>query len=118
MSQGHSRSSVSVKFLIFGQILSLKRGVSAKAIIDFGYGILTIWPETITCDSDEDELDALLASINIDELPPINISNFPPFVCNTGKGLRNKKKPTKTYKITYDGEGHSLTVNRPKTQEE
>ncbi|GJW87018.1 hypothetical protein Tco_0162358 [Tanacetum coccineum] len=79
---------------------------------------LAIWPETITCDSDEDELDALLASINIDELPPIDITNFPPFVCNTGKGLRNKKKPTKTYKITYDGEGHSLTVNRPKTQEE
>ncbi|GJV06344.1 hypothetical protein Tco_1344000 [Tanacetum coccineum] len=35
-----------------------------------------------------------------------------------GKGLRNKKKPTKTYKMTYDGEGPSLTVNRPKTQEE
>ncbi|GJW42722.1 reverse transcriptase domain-containing protein [Tanacetum coccineum] len=126
----------------------------AKAIINFRSGILTIWPETNTIDSDDDELDALcdtrdlssslyrchcivmisilvtprvsalagcdtlLASINIDELPPIDITDFPTFVCNMGKSLRNKKNPTKTYKMTYDGEGPSLTVNRPKTQEE
>ncbi|GKB39328.1 hypothetical protein Tco_0884270 [Tanacetum coccineum] len=60
-----------------------------KAIVDFGSGILTIWPETITFDSDDDELDALLASINVDELPPINLLDFPPFVCNIGKSLRN-----------------------------
>ncbi|GJV94064.1 hypothetical protein Tco_1541877 [Tanacetum coccineum] len=35
-----------------------------KAIADFGNGILTIWPETITFNSDDEELDALLASIN------------------------------------------------------
>nr|GEX09885.1 hypothetical protein [Tanacetum cinerariifolium] len=35
-----------------------------------------------------------------------------------GKYLRNKKKPSKTYKISYDGEGPSLTINRLKTQEE
>ncbi|GKC37600.1 reverse transcriptase domain-containing protein, partial [Tanacetum coccineum] len=62
--------------------------------------------------------DTLLASINIDELPPIDITDFPTFVCNMGKSLRNKKNPTKTYKMTYDGEGPSLTANRPKTQEE
>ncbi|GKA99983.1 gag-pol polyprotein [Tanacetum coccineum] len=89
-----------------------------KAIVDFGSGILTIWPETITFDSDDDELDALLASINVDELPPINLLDFPPFVCNIGKSLRNKNKPTKTYKMSYDGKGPSLTMNHPKTQEE
>ncbi|GJY99320.1 hypothetical protein Tco_0516750 [Tanacetum coccineum] len=100
--------------VIFGQsFLKL-----VKSIIDFGNGILTIWPEAITIVSDDDELDALLASINIDELLPNDITNFPPFVCNIGKGLRNNKKPTKTYKMTYDGEGPSLTVNHPKTQEE
>ncbi|GJY46121.1 ribonuclease H-like domain-containing protein [Tanacetum coccineum] len=100
--------------VIFGQsFLKL-----VKSIIDFGNGILTIWPEAITIVSDDDELDALLASININELPPIDITNFPPFVCNIGKGLRNNKKPTKTYKMTYNGEGPSLTVNHPKTQEE
>ncbi|GJX11490.1 retrovirus-related pol polyprotein from transposon TNT 1-94 [Tanacetum coccineum] len=100
--------------VIFGQ--SFRKLV--KSIIDFGNGILTIWPEAITIVSDDDELDALLASININELPPIDITNFPPFVCNIGKGLRNNKKPTKTYKMTYNGEGPSLTVNHPKTQEE
>ncbi|GJU89397.1 hypothetical protein Tco_1301820 [Tanacetum coccineum] len=91
----------------------------AKAIINFGCGILTIWPETITINSDDDELDALLASINIDELLPINITDFPTFVCDMGKCLRNiKKKPAKTYKMRYDGEGPSLTVNCLKTQEE
>ncbi|GJR40220.1 putative reverse transcriptase domain-containing protein [Tanacetum coccineum] len=89
-----------------------------KAIIDFGNGILTIWPEIITFDSDDDEFDAFLASINVEELPPIDISDFPPFVCNMGKNLRNKKKPSKTYKMSYDGEGHSLTINHTKTQEE
>ncbi|GKB90462.1 hypothetical protein Tco_0962734 [Tanacetum coccineum] len=34
------------------------------------------------------------------------------------KSLRNKKKPTKTYKMSYDSKGPSLTINRPKTQEE
>ncbi|GJR94204.1 hypothetical protein Tco_0266378 [Tanacetum coccineum] len=47
-------------------------------------------------------LDALLASINFDDLPPIGISDFPPFVRNMGKSLRNKKRPTKTYKMSYD----------------
>nr|GEY19090.1 hypothetical protein [Tanacetum cinerariifolium] len=58
-----------------------------------------------------DKLDVLLASINIDPISCL-------FVCNMGKGLRNKKKPTKTYKMTYEGERPSVTINRPKTQEE
>ncbi|GKC18670.1 hypothetical protein Tco_1020820 [Tanacetum coccineum] len=67
----------------------------------------------------DEKLDAcLLASININELPPIDIIYFPNFVCNMGEGLRNKKKPTKTYEMTYDGEGPSLAINNPKTQEE
>nr|GEU89275.1 hypothetical protein [Tanacetum cinerariifolium] len=81
-------------------------------------GILTIWPETITFYSNDDDLDALLASINVDELPPIDISSFPPFVCNMRKGLRNQEKPTKHYKMSYDGEGPLFTVNHPKTHEE
>ncbi|GJS82071.1 hypothetical protein Tco_0748612 [Tanacetum coccineum] len=63
--------------------------------------------------------DTLLASINIYELLPINITDFLTFVCDMRKGLRNtKKKPAKTYKMRYDGEGPSLTVNCLKTQEE
>ncbi|GJV89524.1 hypothetical protein Tco_1533462 [Tanacetum coccineum] len=43
---------------------------------------------------------------------------YPTFCVQHGKGLRNKKKPTKTYKMTYDGERPSVTINHPKTQEE
>nr|GEU65960.1 hypothetical protein [Tanacetum cinerariifolium] len=43
---------------------------------------------------------------------------FPTFVYNMGKGLRNKKKPTKNYKMFYNGEGPSLTINRLKIQED
>ncbi|GJZ06847.1 hypothetical protein Tco_0540640 [Tanacetum coccineum] len=90
-----------------------------KAIVDFGNDILTIYPDLITFNFDsDDELDALLASINVDELPPLDISDFPQFVCNMGKNLRNKKKPSKTYKMSYDGEGPSLTINRLRTQKE
>ncbi|GJZ30582.1 reverse transcriptase domain-containing protein [Tanacetum coccineum] len=90
-----------------------------KAIVDFGNDILTIYPDLITFNFDsDDELDALLASINVYELPPLDISDFPPFVCNMGKNLRNKKKPSKTYKMSYDGEGPSLTINRLRTQKE
>nr|GEU99701.1 hypothetical protein [Tanacetum cinerariifolium] len=90
-----------------------------KAIVEFGNGILTIWPDLITFNSDsDDELDALIASINVEDLPPLDISDFLPFVCNMGKNLRNKKKPFETYKMSYDGEGPSLTINQPRTQKE
>ncbi|GJX17426.1 hypothetical protein Tco_0218258 [Tanacetum coccineum] len=89
-----------------------------KEIVDFRNGILTIYPDLITFnDNSDDELDALIASINVEDLPPLDITDIPPFVSKMGKNLRNKRKPSKIYKMSYDGEGPSLTVNRPKTQE-
>nr|GEV85904.1 hypothetical protein [Tanacetum cinerariifolium]GEV89005.1 hypothetical protein [Tanacetum cinerariifolium] len=74
-----------------------------KAIVYFGNGIFTIYPNIINFNSDdEDELDAILASINVEYLPPLDISYFPPFVCNIGKNLRKKNKPSKNYKMSYD----------------
>ncbi|GJR86701.1 reverse transcriptase domain-containing protein [Tanacetum coccineum] len=43
----------------------------AKCIIDFNNGTLTIWPDTLSVDSGDD-LDELLASINVDDLPPLD----------------------------------------------
>ncbi|GJZ57923.1 hypothetical protein Tco_0613417 [Tanacetum coccineum] len=54
-----------------------------KAIADFGNGILTIWPETITFNSDDEELDALLASINVEELPLIDLYLISHLLCAT-----------------------------------
>ncbi|GJW52535.1 hypothetical protein Tco_0096620 [Tanacetum coccineum] len=42
---------------------------------------------------------------------------LPPYVCNMRKSSRNKKKPSKNYKMKYDDEP-SLTVNRALTREE
>ncbi|GKB05602.1 retrotransposon ORF1 [Tanacetum coccineum] len=65
-----------------------------KAIVDFGSGNLTIYPNFINFNFDlDDELDALLASINVEYLPPLDITDIPPF-------------------------GPSLTINHLRTQEE
>ncbi|GJY60118.1 hypothetical protein Tco_0460010 [Tanacetum coccineum] len=90
-----------------------------KGIINFENGILTIYPDLITFNDDSnDELDALLASIDVSDTPPLDITDIPPFVCNTEKSSRNKKQPLKNYKMSYNGEGPSLTINRPLTREE
>ncbi|GKD79395.1 hypothetical protein Tco_1342016, partial [Tanacetum coccineum] len=51
----------------------------------------------------DDELDAILASIDFSDLPPLDITDIPPFVCNMGKRTRNKKQPSKNYKMSYNG---------------
>ncbi|GKC86423.1 hypothetical protein Tco_1142140, partial [Tanacetum coccineum] len=72
-----------------------------KGVVDFRSGILTIYPDLITFNDDSDDgLDALLASIDVDDLPPLDIIDIPPFVCNMGKSSRNKKNPSKTYKMS------------------
>nr|GEX62646.1 hypothetical protein [Tanacetum cinerariifolium] len=54
-------------------------------------------------DDSYDEIDALLASIDVDDLPPFEIIDMPPFVYKMGKSSRNKKKPSKNYKMSYNG---------------
>nr|GEW97864.1 hypothetical protein [Tanacetum cinerariifolium] len=54
-------------------------------------------------DDSNDEIDALLASIDVDDLPPLEITDMPPFVYKMGKSSRNKKKPSKNYKMSYNG---------------
>ncbi|GJX34300.1 retrovirus-related pol polyprotein from transposon TNT 1-94 [Tanacetum coccineum] len=90
-----------------------------QGIVDFGNGILTIYPGLITFNDDsDDELDAILASIDVSDLPPLDITDIPPFMCSMGKSARNKKQPSKNYKMSYNGEGPSLTINRTLTREE
>ncbi|GJZ86440.1 hypothetical protein Tco_0658050 [Tanacetum coccineum] len=95
-------------WVIFGRLFLRQ----TKGIVDFGNGILTIYPDRITSNDDsDDELDALLASINVSDLPPLYITDIPPFVYSMGKSTRNKKQPSKNYKMSYNGEGPSLTIN-------
>ncbi|GJT96191.1 reverse transcriptase domain-containing protein [Tanacetum coccineum] len=101
--------------VIFGRsILRLTKG-----IINFKNGILTIYPDFITFNDDsDDELDVILVSIDVSDLPPLDITDIPPFVYSMGKSARNKKQPLKNYKMSYNGGGPSLTINRPLTREE
>ncbi|GKE27605.1 hypothetical protein Tco_1442989, partial [Tanacetum coccineum] len=90
-----------------------------KGIVDFENGIITIYPDIITFnDNSDDELDDLLSNIDVSDLPPLDITHIPPFMCSMGKNARNNKQPSKNYKMSYDGEGPPLTVNRPLTREE
>ncbi|GJR62933.1 hypothetical protein Tco_1505095 [Tanacetum coccineum] len=57
-------------------------------------------------------------SIDFGDIPEIDGLELPPYVCNMGKSSKNKRKPSKNYKIKYDDEGPSLTVNRALTREE
>ncbi|GKC18951.1 hypothetical protein Tco_1021101 [Tanacetum coccineum] len=77
----------------------------SKAIVDFGNNILTIYPDIITFNSDsDDELDAILVSINLEELPSLYISNFPPFVIDEELTTKNSTK------FILGGRGHSLSL--------
>ncbi|GJZ09568.1 hypothetical protein Tco_0543851 [Tanacetum coccineum] len=91
-----------------------------KGIVDFGSGILTIYPDLITFNNNE--LDALLASIDVDDLPPLDITNIAPFLKLDGefeveeeivgeefikgyKAIRKKNDPRVTTS-TFDGLVH------------
>ncbi|GJS45688.1 hypothetical protein Tco_0595809 [Tanacetum coccineum] len=91
----------------------------AKGIVDFGNGILTIYPDTTIFDDDSsDDLENILANVDVTDLPPLEITGIPHFVCNMGKNAKIKRKPSKNYKMSYDSEGPSLTVNPVLTREE
>ncbi|GJT70407.1 hypothetical protein Tco_1029693 [Tanacetum coccineum] len=54
-----------------------------KGIVDLRNGILIIYPDLITFNDDSyDELDTLLASVDVSDLPPLDITDIPPFFCN------------------------------------
>ncbi|GKA74276.1 hypothetical protein Tco_0780578 [Tanacetum coccineum] len=92
---------------------------AVKLCLEYKKGILSIYHDLITFNDDSgDELYALLASIDVSDLLPLDITDIPPFVCNMGKSARNKNQPSKNYKMSYNGEGPSLTINRPLTREE
>nr|GEU61256.1 hypothetical protein [Tanacetum cinerariifolium] len=96
-----------------------------KGIADFRNGIITINPDLdpFNDDSDkindsEDDWDVILEGIDFGEIPKIKELELPPYVCNMGKSSRNKKKPSKNYKMKYDDEGPSLIVNCALTRKE
>nr|GEZ77031.1 hypothetical protein [Tanacetum cinerariifolium] len=93
-------------------------------IADFGNGIITIYPDLdpFNDDSDktnnlEDDWDVILEGIDFREIPEFDGLDLPPYVCNMGKSSKNKKKSCKNYKMKYDDERPSFTVNPALTRE-
>ncbi|GJZ82006.1 hypothetical protein Tco_0647000 [Tanacetum coccineum] len=90
-----------------------------KRIADFGNRIITIYPDldpfiddSNKANDSEVDWDVILEGIDFGEIPKIDGLELPPYVCNMGKSSRNKKKSSKNYKMKYDDEGPSLTINR------
>ncbi|GJV71603.1 hypothetical protein Tco_1491598 [Tanacetum coccineum] len=97
-----------------------------KGIVDFGNRIITIYPDPEFSNYDDsdkankskDDWDVILKGIDFEDIQEIDRLELPPYVCNIGKSSKNKKKPSKNYKMKYDDKGHYLTVNRVLTRKE
>nr|GEV07803.1 hypothetical protein [Tanacetum cinerariifolium] len=86
----------------------------AKGIVDFGNKIKTIYPDLDSFNDDSDiDWDAILESVDVSDLPQLDVTDIPTFVFNMGKSLRNKNRPSGNYKMKYDEEGNSLTIKIP-----
>ncbi|GJY59095.1 hypothetical protein Tco_0458987 [Tanacetum coccineum] len=91
----------------------------AKGIVDFGNRIITIYPDLDSFNDDsDDDWEAILDSVDVSDLPQLDVTDIPTFVCNMGKSSRNKKRPSGNYKMSYSDKGPFLTVKKPLTQEE
>ncbi|GJT94208.1 hypothetical protein Tco_1083053 [Tanacetum coccineum] len=63
-------------------------------------------------------VEAILDSVDVSDLPQLDVTDIPTFVCNMVKSSRNKKRPSGNYKMSYSNEVPSSTIKKPLTQEE
>nr|GEX21759.1 hypothetical protein [Tanacetum cinerariifolium] len=96
-----------------------------RDIVDFENGIITIYLELdpLLDKSDETEKskdywELILDGIDFGDIPDIEETSLPPFVCKMGKSARNKKRSFGNYQMNYSDKGPSLTNRKPLTQEE
>ncbi|GKB65640.1 hypothetical protein Tco_0921826 [Tanacetum coccineum] len=121
-----------VKFIINPEEDDVEPGVifgrsflrMTKAIIDFGAGTITIYPDIDPFLEDigeeeksMDDWDQLL-DFNLDDIPLLGGEEFPPFICKMGKNNRNKKRAMENINLFYQDIGTSSSTGRHLTQEE
>ncbi|GJV34206.1 retrovirus-related pol polyprotein from transposon TNT 1-94 [Tanacetum coccineum] len=87
----------------------------AKGVIDFGNGVIIIYPEPNPFEDDSEETgkssddwDQLL-DFNIDDVPKFR-EELPPFVCKIGKSNRNKKRAMENLNLFYQDIGPSSST--------
>ncbi|GKB45077.1 hypothetical protein Tco_0890019 [Tanacetum coccineum] len=93
----------------------------AKGIVDFGNGVITIYPELDPFEDDSektgkssDDWDQLL-DFNFDDVPKFR-EELPPFVCKMGKRNRNKKRAMENLNLFYQDIGPSSSAGGHLTQ--
>ncbi|GJR55914.1 ribonuclease H-like domain-containing protein [Tanacetum coccineum] len=95
----------------------------AKGIVDFGNGVITIYPEPNLFEDDFektgkslDDWDQLL-DFNFDDVPKFG-EELPLFVCKMGKSSCNKKRAIENLNLFYQDIGPYSSVGGHLTQEE
>ncbi|GJX87680.1 putative reverse transcriptase domain-containing protein [Tanacetum coccineum] len=93
----------------------------AKGVVDFGNGVITIYPKPDSFEDDSektgkssDDWDQLL-DFNFDDVPKFG-EELPPFVCKIGKSNRNKKRAMENLNIFYQDIGPSSSAGGHLTQ--
>ncbi|GJS42336.1 hypothetical protein Tco_0567379 [Tanacetum coccineum] len=95
----------------------------AQGVVDFGNGVITIYPEPDPFEEESEKTgkssndwDQLL-DFNFDDVPKSG-EELPPFVCKMGKSNRNKKRAMENLNLFYQDIGPSSSAGRHLTQEE
>ncbi|GJZ77997.1 ribonuclease H-like domain-containing protein [Tanacetum coccineum] len=105
------------------QDTDVSKGKLSRGIIDFGNGVITIYPELDPFEDDSektgkssDDWDQLL-DFNFDDVPKSG-EELSPFICKMGKSNRNKKRAMENFNLFYQDVGPSASAGRHLTQEE
>nr|GEU72763.1 hypothetical protein [Tanacetum cinerariifolium] len=95
-----------------------------NGIVDFGSGVITVYPEqymfkddTEKIEKSMDDWDQLLA-FNFDDIPLLDGEELPPFVCKIRKSSRNKKRAMDNLNLIYPDLGPSSSTGRHLTKED
>nr|GEZ35516.1 hypothetical protein [Tanacetum cinerariifolium] len=106
-----------------GVILERSFLILANGVVNFGNGVITIYPEPDPFEDDyektgksSDDLDQLLDS-NFDSVPKFG-EELPLFICKMGKRNRNKKRTMENLNLFYQDVGPSSLAGGHLTQEE
>ncbi|GJY43432.1 hypothetical protein Tco_0431645 [Tanacetum coccineum] len=93
----------------------------AKGVVDFGNGVITIYPEPDPFEDDYEKIGKILdywdqlLDFNFDDVPKFE-EELPPFICKIGKSNRNKKRAMENLNIFYQDIGPSSSVGGHLTQ--
>ncbi|GJT32458.1 hypothetical protein Tco_0922877 [Tanacetum coccineum] len=93
----------------------------AKGVVDFGNGVITIYPEPDPFEDDYEKIGKILdywdqlLDFNFDDVPKFE-EELPPFICKIGKSNRNKKRAMENLNIFYQDIGPSSSAGGHLTQ--